>query len=107
MLALLMFTIFISPNKYDKKIYVPDVGDGWKSKIDSAMYLIHKIDTEKYKLIIENCDSIEFSNMDFSTTITPNIIVITKKDFDINSINNLAAVLVHESKHLYFWPNNS
>jgi hypothetical protein len=105
MLGLLMFTVFISPNKYDKKIYVPNVGDNWKLKVDSAMYLINKTDTEKYNNLMLYCDSIDFSNTDFSTTIPLHTIVITKKDIDLNSINNIAAVLVHESRHLYYLNN--
>ena len=86
-----------------KNIYVPNVGDNWKNKMDSAIQLIKITDNAKYQVLIENCDSVDFSNLDFSTTVLPNTIVITRKDIELNSINDLAAILVHESKHLYFF----
>ena len=103
LIIILLFTsfIFIKP----KEIYIPNVGDNWKLKVDSAIILIHKTDTDKYNNLMLYCDSIDFSNVDFSTTIPSHTIVISKKDMDLNSINNIAAVLVHESKHLWFINN--
>ena len=32
--------------------------------------------------------------------------MISQKDMNFNSINNIAAILVHESKHLFFLKHN-
>jgi hypothetical protein len=52
-----------------------------------------------------NCSKVSFWVSDFSSNeITQEergIIYISTKEIGLNSINNLAAVLVHESLHLY------
>lgn len=90
----------------NRKIKIINVGDNWDSKVDSAINLILKTDKDKYDVLIEYCNQIEFSYADFSTTVPPHTIVITSKDMSRNSINNIAAVLVHESNHLYYFNNN-
>lgn len=104
LVILILFTSFVFTKP--KQIYVPDVGDNWKLKVDSAFKLIAKTDTSKYNLLMSKCDSIDFSTADFSTTIPPSTIVISKKDLELKSINNIAAVLVHESRHLYYLNQN-
>jgi len=105
-ITIIILWLFISfYSQRSKQIFIPDVGDNWKLKVDSAILLINKNDTDKYNNLMLYCDSIDFSNVDFSTTIPSHTIVISKKDMDLNSINNIAAVLVHESKHLWFINN--
>lgn len=101
LIIFIIFTSFVFIKQ--KQIYIPQVGNNWKLKVDSAINLIHKIDTNKYNILMDNCDSIDFSTAAFSTTIPPKIIVISNKDMELNSINNIAAVLVHESNHLYYF----
>jgi hypothetical protein len=87
------------------QIQVDKAGDGWDQKIDSAISLIRETDSAKYSLLESNCSKVSFWVSDFSSNeITPEergIIYISTKEIGLNSINNLAAVLVHESLHLY------
>lgn len=85
------------------QIKVDDVGDGWKSKVDSAITLIKENDPDKYQVLISNCERVEFIIGDHSTTQPPKTIVITVNDAQSPSINNIAAILVHESFHLNVW----
>jgi hypothetical protein len=84
---------------------VDKAGDGWDQKIDSAISLIRETDPAKYSLLESNCSKVSFWVSDFSSNeITQEergIIYISTKEIGLNSINNLAAVLVHESLHLY------
>ena len=83
------------------QIKITDVGDGWKGKVEQALDTIKKYDTEKYKLVIESCMVIGYWNESFSTTEGDTTILISTKDMNFNNIYNIAAILVHESIHLY------
>jgi hypothetical protein len=83
------------------QIKITDVGDGWKGKVEQALDTIKKYDTEKYKLVIESCMVIGYWNESFSTTEGDTTILISTKDMNFNNIYNIAAILVHESMHLY------
>jgi hypothetical protein len=98
-----LITLLLIPTFAFAQIKVDDVGDGWKPKVDSAISLIQQRDPEKYEVLIKNCNKVEFIIGDFSTTKPPNVIAITTKDMKIGSINNIAAILVHESYHLKLW----
>jgi len=100
--ALAVFFFFISLN-LSAQIKVPDVGEGWKQKVDSAIELIKETDTSAYRILLENCKQIEYIIGDYSTTQPPYTIAITIKDLKINSVNNIACILVHESCHLYIY----
>jgi hypothetical protein len=88
------------PSFLNAQIRVDDVGDGWKAKVDSAIKLIEMKNSACYDMLIENCTRVEFILGDRSTVKLPNTIAITTNDMQLNSINNIAAVLVHESYHL-------
>jgi hypothetical protein len=103
-LFLISYVLFLDT---DKPIHISKVGDNWNQKVDSAILLIKLTDKNKYEELVNNCDTIDFSFMDFSTTELPRTIVISNKDINLNSINNLAAVLVHESHHLYLYNTNN
>lgn len=103
--ALITF-LFLIPTLAFSQITIDDVGDGWKSKVDSAISLIQKTDTISYQILMENCKTVEFIIGKFSTTKPPFTIAITTKDMNLNSINNIAAVLVHESYHLFIYNNH-
>ena len=96
----LIFILFIFPNTGFSQIKIDDVGDGWKFKVDSALSLIQKTDPENYTIIITYCKSVEFIISDRSTTKLPSTIAISTGDMKIGSINNIAAILIHESWHL-------
>ena len=74
------------------QIKIDKAGDGWDLKVDSAIQLIKKVDIDKYKMLDTNCSQVSFM-------ISP--IYIAVADLKLNSINNIAVVLVHESLHLY------
>ena len=84
------------------QIKVDNVGDGWVDKVNQSILLIKKVDSEKYDKLIEVCDHITFWNGSFSTTENDHTIMISQADIMNGSVNNVAAVLVHESRHLYF-----
>jgi hypothetical protein len=92
--------LFITLHSFGQ-LRVTDVGDGWKEKVDSALKIIQTYDIEKYNVILETCTLIGYWNESFSTTEGDSVILISTKDMNHASINNIAAILVHESMHLY------
>ena len=84
------------------QIKVDNVGDGWVDKVNQAITLIKKVDSEKYDKLIEVCDHVTFWNGNFSTSENDHTIMISQADILRGSVNNVAAVLVHESRHLMF-----
>ena len=87
------------------QIKVDKAGDGWDLKVDSALALIKTIDSSKYELLDSVCSNVSFWLSDFSSCDSEDggRIYISIRDVKLNSINNLASVLVHESFHLYIW----
>ena len=87
------------------QIKIDKAGNGWDLKIDSALQLIKEVDVEKYQLIDSVCDRVEFWSSGFSSNEgsygNKGTILVAVKDVQLNSINNLAVVLVHESLHLH------
>ena len=88
------------------QIRIADVGDGWKGKVEQALDTIQKYDIEKYYLIMETCKVVAFWNGGFSTIESDSIITIPSKEMNNGNIYNIAAILVHESLHLYFLTTN-
>ena len=84
------------------QIRITDVGDGWKGKVEQALDTIQKYDKEKYYLIMETCKVVAYWNGGFATTESDSIITIPTKEMNNGNIYNIAAILVHESLHLYF-----
>ena len=87
------------------QIKIDKAGDDWDLKIDSAINLIKQTDTNYYNTLVKYCNHIEIWNGPFSTNYWDKDygnIIISVSDIKLNSINNLAAVLVHESAHLGF-----
>ena len=87
------------------QIRVDKAGDGWDLKVDSALTLIKTTDSTKYALLDSVCANVSFWLSDFSSCESEEggRIYISVRDVKLNSINNLASVLVHESFHLYIW----
>ena len=86
------------------QIKVDKAGDGWDLKVDSALALIKETDSTKYFLLDSVCSNVSFWLSDFSSCDLRDgegRIYIAARDVKLNSINNLAAVLIHESLHLY------
>jgi len=102
--AIILVLLFI-PLLSNAQIKIDDVGDGWKSKVDSAIKLIKSIDTVKYNLLKESCSNVRFWTGGFSTT-EDSCILISAKEAKYGSVNDIAACLVHESLHLYIQRNH-
>ena len=101
----LVLILLILPNFLFSQIKIDKAGDGWDLKIDSALQLIKRTDIEKYRLLDSVCGKVEFWSSGFSSNEgkygEKGIILVAVKDVKLNSINNLAVVLVHESLHLH------
>jgi hypothetical protein len=87
------------------QIKIDDVGDGWKNKVEQAIEVVKQYDPEKYTLLMENCEHISYSLLHFSTTENGNTILISQKEILKGNVNDIAAILVHESLHLYLLRN--
>lgn len=99
---LVLLILMLVSVKMTAQIRVYDMGYDWKPKVDSALTIIRNNDITKYNNVIKYCKTISFWNGDYSTTEDSTVICISKKDIQHTSINNIAAILVHESKHLEF-----
>ncbi len=100
-----LFILTLLPVVAQGQITIDKAGDGWDLKIDSAITLIKNTDTNYYNVLVKHCKKIEIWNGPFSTNEwvdNSGIILVSVKDIKLNSINNLTAVLVHESCHLMF-----
>lgn len=93
--------LFFTITKSFAQIQIADVGDGWKAKVDSAISIIKMYDLEKYNVLLETCQNIGYWNGNFSTTEGDSMITIAVADVKGDNIYNIAAILVHESMHLY------
>ena len=101
----LLLILLTLPSLLFSQIIIDKAGDGWDKKVDSALQLIKKTDIEKYQLLDSVCGKVEFWSSGFSSNEgkygEKGIILVAVKDVKLNSINNLAVVLVHESLHLH------
>lgn len=97
--ALISLFLVISSSIF-AQVQIDDVGDGWMLKVDSALQLIKKVDQNNYNDVIKHCNHVSYWMGGFSTTQDTSMILISTKDIKISSINNIACILVHESKHL-------
>jgi hypothetical protein len=97
----LLYVIFLLPIFGHSQMVIDDVGDNWKLRVDSALQVVKKYDSINYGKILTNCKKVSFWNGSFSTVEDSQTILITQKDMKHSSINNIAAILVHESTHLF------
>jgi hypothetical protein len=98
--ALIFVFLLLTTNLFSQ-ILVDDVGDGWKSQVDSALLLIKKTSPEHWIEVENYCTHITFWLGNFSTTSDSSTVMISTKDIRLNSINNLACIIIHETHHLY------
>lgn len=82
------------------QITIDDVGDGWKAKVEQALIVIQTNDIEAYDMVKKHCKKISYLVSTFSTTQDGDTVLITTNDINAKSINNIAAIIVHESFHL-------
>ena len=87
------------------QIRIDDIGDGWKAKVEQALTVIQQTDCEKYDLLMATCKHISYSTATFATTESGTTILIPRREIVIGNINDIAAILVHESLHLYMLQN--
>lgn len=104
--VLLLFSVTFA----NAQIVVDKGGDGWSTQVDSALAIIKRTSPIHWKMVEESCSQISMWNGKFSTTqpgkdSAKGTIVISRDDFNLKSINNIAAVIVHESKHLWISRN--
>jgi hypothetical protein len=104
-MKLLIICLSFIPFHSFSQIKIDDVGDGWKGKVEQAIEIVKQYDSEKYTLLMENCKHISYSLLAFSTTENGNTILISQKEILKGNINDIAAILVHESLHLYLLQN--
>jgi hypothetical protein len=104
-MKLLIICLSFIPFLSFTQIKIDDVGDGWKGKVEQAIEIVKQYDSEKYTLLMENCKHISYSLLAFSTTENGNTILISQKEILKGNINDIAAILVHESLHLYLLQN--
>jgi hypothetical protein len=98
--ALIGILFLLLPYVSFGQIKVDEVGDGWKGKVDSALAIIKEYDQSSYSEVNTYCNHISFWLGNFSTTQCPSSIIIAVDDIKINSTNNLACLIVHETVHL-------
>jgi hypothetical protein len=71
----------------------------WENLVRKSIELVEETDSTYYQTLMKNCRRISFWNGPYSTTEDKSI-VISILDLKSESVNNIACVLVHESKHL-------
>jgi hypothetical protein len=102
---ILMIVMVLSTTICKSQIVIDKAGDGWDLRADSALAIIKQTDTTAYKLVLRVCNKITFWSGNYSTNEgykdTKGIIMISSTDAKAKSLNNIAAVIVHESLHLY------
>lgn len=99
----LVLLLCLLPQVLCSQINIHKAGDGWDSTVLTALNLIKKISPTHYNLVINNVQEVEFWNEDYSSNNLINgkgVVVISRKDMELKSINNIAAVLIHESCHI-------
>jgi len=100
---LICFLLFI-PSISFAQIKIDKAGDFWDLKVDSALNKIKMVDSVYYSHILEVCDTISFWAGNFSSCYgsygRKGTIIISSKDMRSNDIDDICAVLVHESLHL-------
>lgn len=71
----------------------------WENLVRKSIELVEETDSTYHQTLIKNCKRISFWNGPYSTTEDSSI-VVSISDLRSESTNNIACVLVHESKHL-------
>ena len=100
----LIFLILFIPLTSLAQIKIDKAGDFWDLKVDSALNKIKLIDSVYYSHILQVCDTVSFWGGNFSSCYGDykkrGTIIISSKDMKSNDIDDICAVLVHESLHL-------
>jgi len=97
--------LLLFPLTLCSQIKVDKAGDGWDSVVYSAIDLIKKTSPLHYAVLMETTQNVQFWKEDYSSNNLiegKGVIVISSQDIKLNSLNNIAAALIHESYHLKF-----
>ena len=97
-----IFAIVLFPLLLSSQITIPNVGDGWKTKVQQAIEVIKKYDSHKYNVLIYECKQIDFGLASFATSDGKSTIILPVEVLNRGCINDIAACLVHESLHIQF-----
>ena len=97
-IALILLPLFLN-----SQIKIIDVGEGWKSKVEQAIRVVQKYDSTKYKVLIHECIQIDFGLISFATNDGNNVIILPVEILKRGCINDIAACLVHESRHIQLY----
>jgi hypothetical protein len=97
-----IFAIVLFPLLLSSQIIIPNVGDGWKTKVQQAIEVIKKYDLHKYNVLIYECKQIDFGLASFATSDGKSTIILPVEVLNRGCINDIAACLVHESLHIQF-----
>ena len=92
--------LLVIPLKIFGQIQIDQVGDNWQPQVAQALELIKKTDSTTYNFVMSHCKKISFWSGEFSTVEGNSTITIARGDMELNSIENIACIIVHESKHL-------
>jgi hypothetical protein len=103
---LLILLFILSSTNLFGQIKIAPVEFYWVKRVDSALNIIKTYDKSVYDTLTKYCTNIGFWNGRYSSIDGINEILITKNDVTSGPLNNLAAVIVHESKHLQYVNNN-
>lgn len=98
---ILIILCFFTFNNVYSQIVLPVTASQYTKTIDSAITLIKITDTAVYNRLDSMVDVIDMWLSAFSSCDTK-VIYISRNDV-LLGVQNVAAVLVHESQHLWIW----
>ena len=98
---ILIILCFFTFNNVYSQIILPVTASQYTKIIDSAITLIKITDTAVYNRLDSMVDVIDMWLSAFSSCDTK-VIYISRNDV-LLGVQNVAAVLVHESQHLWIW----
>ena len=101
---ILIILCFFTFNNVYSQIILPVTASQYTKTIDSAITLIKITDTAVYNRLDSMVDVIDMWLSAFSSCDTK-VIYISRNDV-LLGVQNVAAVLVHESQHLWIWHSN-
>lgn len=81
------------------QIKIDQSGEGWKEMVENAVLLVKNTDTSAHNLLSKHCQKIGFWGGNYSAAEGSEI-YICRDDILLGSVENIACILVHESKHL-------
>lgn len=101
---LFIFLLLSIPIFSKAQIVIDSDNESYKRTISKALEKIALIDSIYYRRILDVCDTVLVRNSNFSTCgydlAGGGKIIISSKDLEIPLLDNICAVLIHESLHL-------